>query len=223
MRRTEFANEEYYHICNRGVDKRDIFMCQNDYKRFLVSMDLLNDKKDGLMKIWTNAKRKNSKIKVVDIPELNFVKRELLVEINVYCLNPNHFHFQLKQLEENGVQLYMHKLSTSYTNYFNKKYDRSGALFQGRYKSVHIDTNEYFLYLSAYINKNYFIHGYEERNDWIYSSLPDYLAKRKETLYNINMSPILDQFGNYKEYEEYIRKNALYIKEKKEMEKYILE
>ena len=198
-------------------------MCKRDYERFLVSMDLLNDRKDGLMKIWANAKRKNPEIEIADISELNSIEREFLVELNVYCLNPNHIHFQLKQLADSGVRSFMHKISTSYTNYFNKKYDRTGSLFQGRYKSIHIDTNEYFLYLSAYINKNHFIHGYKEGDEWVYSSLYDYLGRREKPLCEINTDSILGQFSCVREYEKYIYDNALYIKENKQMKKYALE
>ena len=214
MRKTIFANEEYYHIFNRGVDKRNIFMCRQDYERYLIAMDLLNDKEDGLMKIWTNAKRINSKISIEDIAELSSAQREPLVELSVYCLNPNHKHLIMKQLVEGGVQAYMHKLGTSHTNYFNTKYERSGSLFQGPFKSIHIKSNDQLLYVSVYVNKNHFIHGYKEGDNWKYSSLPDYLGKRKNTLCNLN--PILDQFNGTKEYEKYAYNNALAMKKKKE-------
>ena len=224
MRKTEFANEEYYHIFNRGVDKREVFMSQEDYERFLLIMDLLNNKKDGIILKWRNFKRANLNAIISDYYKSNPIDdSDRLVEMNVYCLNSNHFHFALKQLTENGVRIYMHKLSTSYTNYFNLKYNRAGALFQGRYKSVHIDSNEYFLYLSAYINKNHFIHGYKEGDEWVYSSLYDYLGKRKKPLFEINIQTILDQFSTCEEYEEYIHGNAVYIKKNKEIIKLALE
>jgi hypothetical protein len=59
MRKTELANGEYYHIYNRGVDKRDVFGDVRDYARFLLSMDLLNDERDGLMGEWKDIKRSN--------------------------------------------------------------------------------------------------------------------------------------------------------------------
>ena len=122
MRKTEFANEEYYHIFNRGVDKREVFMSQEDYERFLLIMDLLNNKKDGIILKWRNFKRANLNAIISDYYKSNPIDdSDRLVEMNVYCLNSNHFHFALKQLTENGVRIYMHKLSTSYTNYFNLK------------------------------------------------------------------------------------------------------
>lgn len=115
----------------------------------------------------------------------------------------------------------MHKIGTGYTNYFNKKYKRSGSLFQGPFKSIHIDSNEYLLYLSAYVNKNNFIHGYN-LVDWKYSSLLDYLGKRAGTL--CNKESIMVQFNNdIERYKEFLENNALYLKEKKESTKYLLE
>jgi len=219
MRKTEFANGEYYHIYNRGVDKREVFLDRLDYERFLVCMNLLNDKKNGIMERQRNILKSNTRAKLSDIRELSS-GRKPLIEFNAYCLNPNHYHFILKQTEKDGIKIFMHKLGTAYTNYFNKKYDRSGSLFQGPFKSIHITSNEYLLYLSAYVNKNHFIHGYS-KGDWKYSSLLDYLGKRDEAL--CNKESILGQFEDAKEYEKYLANNALYFREKKEMEKYILE
>jgi len=225
MRKTQFANEERYHICNRGVDKRDIFMDRSDYERFLICMDLVNDTRIGVTEDWRNFIKSNPGAKLSDFRELSSGKAgkdiERLVKYNFFCLNPNHYHLTLEQLMEKGVEKFMHKLSTSYTNYFNTKYNRSGSLFQGPFKSVHINTNEYFLYLSAYVNKNHLIHGYKEGDDWPYSSLFDYLGKRGGTF--CDTSPVMDQFSGIKEYEDFIKSNALYMKEKKETEKYLLE
>ena len=115
----------------------------------------------------------------------------------------------------------MQKIGTSYALYFNKKHKRLGSLFQGRFKSVYVDSNEYLLYLSAYVNRNNFIHGYKSKN-WIYSSELDYLGKRNGKLCKKDI--ILGQFdGNKKKYEEFMNENALYLREKKELEKYVLE
>ena len=220
MRKTELANEEYYHIYNRGVDKRDVFLDSSDYERFLLSLNLLNDERDGLMLRWRDIKRADPRVQLLEIQELNSRKNPA-VEIVAYCINPNHYHFILKQLRDNGIEKFMQKLSTSYTNYFNVKYTRTGSLFQGRYKSVHINSNEYLLYLSAYVNMNNFIHGYSKKNDWQYSSLFDYLGQRRSGF--INIDAVAKQFNNSKEYEKFARNNALYMREKKELEKYLLE
>lgn len=221
MRKTEFANGEHYHVFNRGVDKREIFSNTKDYDRFLLGMDLLNDKKDGLMIEWRDYKESNPKATIKDFLKPGFRKREPLVKIIAYCLNPNHYHFILEQVFNKGVERFMHKIGTSHTKYFNKRRKRSGTLFQGRFKSVHIDSNEYLLYLSAYVNKNNFIHGYNKNDSWPHSSLHCYLGKKEDKLVNKNI--ILGQFENIKEYDKFLKDNALYMKEKKEMEKYLIE
>jgi putative transposase len=92
---------------------------------------------------------------------------ERLVEINAYCLNQNHFHLIVKQLRSGGISEFMQKIGTGHTMYFNKKYNRSGSLFQGTFKSTHINSNELLLYLSVYVNANHRIHGYPDK-DWQY-------------------------------------------------------
>jgi len=106
--------------------------------------------------------------------------------------------------------------------FFNKKYKRSGSLFQGRFKAIHIDSNEYLLYLSAYVNQNHFIHGMG-KEDWKYSSLAEYKNLHNGNVYICNTDSVLKQFKNVDEYLEFSNINALYLKNKKEEQKYLLE
>ncbi len=224
MRKTIFANNQHYHIFNRGTDKREIFSDIQDYERFLLSMNLLNDANDGLMIEWRNYKKTNPLAALDDFLKflkLGFRMRIPLVKIIAYCLNPNHYHFILEQIMDKGIEKFLHKIGISHTKYYNEKNKRNGSLFQGVFKSVLIDSNEYLLYLSAYVNKNNFIHGYNKNDDWKYSSLPDYLGKRDTELINKNI--ILNQFKNTDEYNEFLNNNALYMKNKKELEKYLIE
>jgi len=220
MRKITFANGQYYHIYNRGVDKREVFLDEAEFQRFIISMILLNDEQDGLMEQWRNIKKENTEIQFSDFRRLNL--RKPLVEFVVYCLNPNHYHFALRQLEENGIKKFMQRLGTAYAMYFNKKYKRSGALFQGTFKAIHVDSNDYLLYLSAYINKNHFIHGLGQE-DWKYASLLEYKNMQPKALSVCKTDLILDQFKNLNEYLEFVDKNALYLKEQKENRKYLLE
>jgi len=89
---------------------------------------------------------------------VEYREQDRLVSIVAYCLNPNHYHFILRQEVENGISEYMKRLGGGYTWYFNNKYKRSGALFQGRFKSTHIDSDAYLRHLSAYVNLNYEVH-----------------------------------------------------------------
>jgi len=223
MRKTEFANGEYYHIYNRGVDKREIFSNKKDYDRMIETVWFVNDKKSytGL----ADHKRKKSKggpprSAFADLGGLE--GSEKLVEIICYCFNPNHYHFILKQIENGGISLFMSKLGNSYTKYYNTKYSRSGPLYSGKFKSIHINSNEYLLYLSAYVNSNNFIHGYDDNEDWPYCSYPDYVGERAGKLCQKEI--ILGQFDDdQKKYEKFCRNNGLFLKNKKESERYLLE
>jgi len=251
MRKVQFANGEYYHIYNRGVDKRDVFLDDEDYLRFLTALREFNTT-EPIGSLY----EKNSKFPEAKPPYLrrglaSGEESDALVEIVCYCLNPNHFHLILKQLQEKGISKFMLKVSTGYTMFFNNKYERSGSLFQGVFKAIHIDSNEYLLYLSAYVNGNNFIHGYDKDNDkeakpprgglasenleWKYCSALDYIGKRNGTLCKKDV--ILDQFADsefnsgtelnsgkcLKRYAEFLNKNALHLKERKQLEKYLLE
>ena len=215
MRKRPFVSGEHYHIFNRGVEKRTIFSCDADYVRFLRSMKEFNQE-DPVFSIYRLDQERRK-----PIVEIRSLRKDKLVNIIAYCLNPNHFHFILKQSKEGGVSEFMKRIGIGYTGYFNYRYKRSGVLFQGKFKSVHIDSNPYLLYLSAYVNRNYFIHGYGDDFKWSYSSLLEYTGKRSKGI--CDTSIILDQFKEKNEYKEFIQENALYMKDKKETEKYLIE
>ena len=128
MRKTEFTNDEYYHIYNRGVDKRKVFCEEGDYLRFLISMKEFNDIKPA-GSLYEKSKQKRKPLSGF-ASHLEAGTMHYLIKIICYCLNPNHYHFIIKQLQNNGISKFMHKLNMGYTHYFNIKYNRSGSLFQ---------------------------------------------------------------------------------------------
>jgi len=143
MRKTVLENNNYYHIYNRGVDKRNIFNDDKDYIRFITELNYFNtDKK--VINFGRDAKLDRGSTSI----------KENLVRVECFCLMPNHYHLILKQLADNGIVNFMQKLGTGYTMYFNKKYRRSGSLFEGRYKSKLIEKDEYIVHLSRYIHQN---------------------------------------------------------------------
>jgi len=138
LRRAPLVTGEYYHIYNRGVEKRKIFLDKEDYFHFLKLLYICNSKKS---------------IKLRNIEKI-FERGETIVDIGVYCLMPNHFHLLIYEKIEGGISTFMKKLLTAYAMYFNKKYERTGILFQGRFKSEHVNTDNYLKYLYAYIHLN---------------------------------------------------------------------
>jgi len=126
MRKIPFAEGYYYHVYNRGTEKRKIFLKNPDYNKFLEQ-----------------------------IKKFNFPKNTpKYVEIVAFCLMPNHFHFLLIPVVDNGIPLFMQKLGTGYTMYFNKKYERTGVLFQGPYRCILIESDSHLLHLTRYIHLN---------------------------------------------------------------------
>lgn len=138
IRRYNFVQKEYYHLYNRGSDKRVIFKDIEDYKHFLYLFYICNTEKSILLR---------------DLP-LKFERGESIVDIGAYCLMPNHFHLITRERKEGGIQKFMQKVCTAYVMYFNKKYKRTGVLFEGRFKSKYIHNDIYFKYLYAYVHLN---------------------------------------------------------------------
>ncbi|MBI2042414.1 MAG: transposase [Candidatus Nealsonbacteria bacterium] len=150
MKRPKFANGEFYHIYNRGVEKRNIFQQISDYFRFISCLYELNDKKLIKMRDRFDERQKSK------YTGSTGVSREPLLEIVVFCLMPNHYHLIVRQLADGGISLFMKKLSNGYTGYFNEKYHRKGigSLFQGRFKAVHVKNNRQLMALVCYIFTN---------------------------------------------------------------------
>ncbi|MFA7201572.1 MAG: transposase [Candidatus Paceibacterota bacterium] len=151
MRKISFSNDGIYHIFNRGVDKRTIFLEDGDYFRFIHDLYEFNDESPA-----ENIYYKTSSLQSYDVGNRKIQKkvRTLLVDIIAFCIMPNHFHLLVKQRVENGITLFMKKLGGGYANYFNTKNERSGTLFQGRFQAVPIDTDEYLTYIPFYIHAN---------------------------------------------------------------------
>jgi putative transposase len=148
----KFQSGHFYHIFNRGSHKQDVFLDRQDNQTFIRTLaHYLNDP-TGLAPHYHKRIYKPGSHTVNGVP--NSYKTTILI---AYCLMPNHFHLLLKQLSpraQDGITNLMRRVSIAYSMYFNDKYDRSGNLYQGKYKQVHIESNEQLLNLSKYIHLN---------------------------------------------------------------------
>jgi putative transposase len=143
MERKHIISEgEYYHLYNRGVEKRNIFLTQEDRRRFKRLLYVANGTERF---VYRDIEKKS--LKDID-------RGEPLVAIGSWVLMPNHFHILVKEITEGGTAAFMEKLCTGYSSYFNKCHDRIGPLFQGRYKSQHVVSDNHLKYLFAYIHLN---------------------------------------------------------------------
>lgn len=174
----------FYHIYNRGVEKRKIFKDSKDYGVFLSYVKECLQKPKGRQ----NLNSGNLKSAVSKKSSLNnrktknyFNKMELLC----YCLMPNHFHLLIKQENKDVMESFMRSLATRYSMYFNRRYGRVGKLFQGHYKAVLINDENYLLHLSRYIHLNPLEYSTNIENT--YTSYLDYLGKRKSKWVNTRL------------------------------------
>ncbi len=153
-RRTQFAEGHFYHIYNRGANRQNIFFDDQDYVRFVHNLYEMNDRNPALdFRIYGGQASGNGATgdlaSMIPRP-----LREKVVEIIAWCFMPNHFHLMLWQSGREGIPLFMQKLGTAYAMYLNKKYKRSGHLFEGPFKAVLVTSDAQLVHLSRYIHLN---------------------------------------------------------------------
>ena len=155
----------YFHVYNRGAGKNLVFLDDQDYLAFLYRAKILLGLEPPPKRTFKGG---GLRLKVLPLNA---------VEVLCYCLMPNHFHFLIKQNQKDGVKKFLHRLCTSYSSYFNRKYNHSGHVFQGIYKSKIILEESYLTQLTAYIHFNP-----ERPFNWKYSSMACYLGQNTTDL-----------------------------------------
>jgi putative transposase len=168
--------ESFYHVYARGVSKHKIFLAEADYLYFLQLLE----------RYLSSAEARNS----AGVPYPNFYNK---VELNAYCLMPNHFHLLVYQRQAGELTLFMRSLMTSYSRYFNTKYKRSGPLFESRFRASLISDDAYLEHISRYIHLNP-----RQWRNYDYSSLPYYLQRIEVSW--VNPKRILNVFESPAEY-----------------------
>ena len=197
MRKTPLVKGSFYHIFNRGVNKGDVFFSEADYKRFL----------DAAL----HYKANNSKFSLRDknssptnSDPVSDKQGEAKVQVLAYCLMSNHFHFLVKQLTDSGITEYFRRLANGYSHYINIKYKRVGPLFQGRFKSVFVETDEQLIHLSRYIHLNPVVsHSVSDPMLYRWSSYRAYLQEETNGLTD-SVEQILGRFKSKKDYGQFV-------------------
>ena len=146
QRKVSFAPGEYFHIYNRGAHKADIFLEDGDYRRFILLLYITNNTETIHLSSINRSGKKDDLFSIL--------RPERLVDIGAYCLMPNHFHLLVHSRNDTGISLFMKKLLTAYSMFFNKKHEHSGALFQGPFQAQHVATDQHLKHLFAYIHLN---------------------------------------------------------------------
>lgn len=202
-----YVNNGYYHTYNRGVEKRNIFLDDQDYTVFL-----------HLLKYYLSPPPKNeNEHPLKDLPDIKMVRPRPLknlnyeIELMAFCLMPNHYHLLIKQNSVDGMPKLIRRLTTTYSMYFNKRYDRVGYLFQGRYRAVMITKDSYLLHLSRYIHLNPAGLTGPHPVSYPYSSYPYYLGEKKSDwvkpdfiLKYFNSQKLLPNLLSYPSYQKFV-------------------
>jgi len=150
IKRPVLANNEIYHVIARGVGDSLIFKDKDDYYRGIFSLYEFNN--TDLIEIRKQRERRK-KFKAIG-GQTPADARDPLVEILAFCFMPNHIHLLVRQIKNKGITRFIQKIGSGYAGYFNKKYNRKGHLFQGRFKAVHIKTDEQLKIVFVYIHSN---------------------------------------------------------------------
>lgn len=174
MRKEVFVEGEYYHVYNRGVDRRKIFLDDNDRQRFLHTLYVLNNFSNIPPRFNFHTLEPNDLLEAREKP---------FVKIVAGCFMPNHFHLVVSPLGEKGsVSKFFHKVGVSYSMYFNKKRERTGRLFESTFKAKWVDRQGYADYITHYIHLNprdlFQTKSSTEVENYQWSSLPEYVGKK---------------------------------------------
>lgn len=219
QRKENFVEGELYHLYNRGNSKQNIFLDKKDKERFIKLLYLANSKKQ------VNFKENIVKRK---IDAWEFDRGESIVSIGAWVLMPNHFHIlitipnpknpksdfrQKRKSKKNAISVFMQKVFTSYSKYFNKKYERTGGLFETAFKSSYVDTDPYSKYIFSYIHlspiklidsrwKENGIKNIEKAKNFLenyeWSSYQDYCGKKRDQNKILSKKDFPEYFDNPK-------------------------
>jgi putative transposase len=216
MHKVRSGEGEYFHIFNRGVEKRKIFLDDKDRWRFMTLLllsqgNIFFDQTSRLVPLVTRLE--------LDNKFLMDVLRTKYVELVNFCLMPNHFHLILEEKKDKSISKFMQRVADAYTKYFNIRHKRSGHLFGSRFQSRHINSNKYLNYLSAYIHLNPSElrgwRGREVRYPW--SSFQDLAIENRWGSF-LNSSTLLEQFNDGRDYRNFVEETPA-----KELEKMVLD
>ncbi len=201
-RAESIAAGEYYHVMNRGVEKRLTFLDDRDYRRFIDMMGYYRRATPPT----SFSQRTRIQLRKLDMHDWG----DPIVEIVAYCLMPNHFHLLIRPLSDGGLATFMARLSNGYTRAFNTRNARIGPLFQGSYKAVHIQSNWQLLHVCRYIFLNPVVAKLSnDASSYHWSACGTYTQGKKPPFY-LSTDPILGQFASPTEFQDFVDDHAAY-------------
>jgi putative transposase len=211
VRPEPFATDEVYHIFNRGVNRSTIFHAPRDYQRFYDTIHYYQLPAQPVKLSYFLKWRISDKNTLLQKTKNNPKK---YISFYCYVFMPNHFHFLIKQLQENGISEFMRKIQNSYAKYINTRYKRTGGLFEGPFRAIRVKTQGQLLHLSRYIHLNPYttrvVKTFSELTNYPWSSFSEY---RKQITGICETDSVLSNFLSIKQYEQFCRDQADYQRE----------
>ncbi len=211
VRKEKPVNGSVYHVYNRSIAKFVIFNSAKEFERMVSLLNLLRF--DDFTYSYSKYQELTSNSKSKIIRELN-EKDNKLVNIISYCIMPTHLHLVLQQNKDKGVEKFVGKVLNAYTKYFNIKHQRSGPLWQSRFKSVAVEDDEQLLHLTRYTHLNpTSANLVDNPEDWEYSSYREYVNFEEYICDYKDLLTILPkQYKKFVEHRKDYQKNLATIK-----------
>lgn len=222
-RKTPIVSGQIYHIFNRSVARQPIFLSDTYYQRAYQVLSYYNNLNPPIR--FSHFSRLPLSLKNEILQDLN-KENQKLVEILAYCFMPNHVHFLIKEISENGITTFMRKFQNSYAKYFNTRNKRSGSLFQSMFKAVRIQTSEQLIHVARYIHLNpvtaFILKDIEELSNYPWSSYTVYVGKQPSDVIN-NTNEILSFFASKDEFIKFTEDQIDYQRQLNQIKHLVLE
>lgn len=209
-RKTLLVTDQIYHVYNRGVEKRLLFLNKRHYLRLIDLISYYRFAKCPMKFSYFKLQSGEEREKILNELQNN---SERLVDIFAFCLMPNHFHFLLKQTVDKGISKFMAKITSSFSHYFNIGQKRTGYLFQGNFSAARIESDEQFIHVSRYIHLNpvtSYVIEFKDLENYEYSSYPEYVNKKEGFC---NVKGILPYFRSREHYKKFVADQVGYARQ----------
>ncbi|OGG03766.1 hypothetical protein A2Z33_04735 [Candidatus Gottesmanbacteria bacterium RBG_16_52_11] len=208
-RKTLLVNDEIYHVYNRSAARQPVLTGSGNLNRFINLVNFYRFKSPGLR--YSHYTRLALDLKKSFLDKLS-KSGQPLVEIYVFALMPNHYHFLMKQLLDEGIKIFASHIQNSYARYYNTKYDRVGSIWQEMFKAERIETDEQFIHLARYIHLNpltSFIIKYPvDLEDYRWTSYSAYSGKY--ITHFLKLNNLREFFSNTEEFKQFTFDNLDY-------------
>jgi putative transposase len=207
MEKKILENDTVYHVFSRSIFKFEIFRDECDFERMKSLLWFYKREKPVIRySFFLELKNKD------EFYKQNIIDNDELVEIIAYCIMPTHVHLVLKQLKDKGISIFLSNALNSYTRYFNCKIKRKGPLWESRFKSVKVDTDEQLMHLTRYLHLNpVTARLIDDPAQWKYSSYSEFLGGDSADVVICNYNNSMEIKPN--EYKEFVTSQIDYQRE----------